>query len=98
MYVLPYRRLRRLTMERHCLKMHKEKFTWTKCIICCREHQEEMLADHIRAHNVYLRDVHYMEQKKLEELLSTENHYAAIDPERTRRETKGIQPSILRVG
>ena len=50
-----HRCLRRLTMERHCLKMHKENFMWMNYIICDREHQEEMLADHIRGHNVYLK-------------------------------------------
>ena len=58
--------------------MDKEKFTWRKRIIFCGEHQEEMLVDHIREHNVYLRGEYYMEPEKLEELLNTENHRAAM--------------------
>ena len=46
-------RLRKVTMEKHYLKKHIQNFTWMKCKLCCREHQEEMLKDHIKEHNKY---------------------------------------------
>ena len=71
------RRLRKVTMEKHYLEKHEENFTWMKRKLCCREHREEMLKDHIKEHNVYFRGECYMKPEKLEDLLNTE-HYDVI--------------------
>ena len=71
------RRLHKITMEKHYLEKHKENFTWMKCKLCCREHREEMLKNHIKEHNIYFRDEYYMKPEKLEDLLNTE-HYDVI--------------------
>ena len=65
-------------MERNYLKKHKENFTWMECKLCCREHREEMLRDHIRGHNVYIGDECYMKPEKIEDLLNTEPHDAIL--------------------
>ena len=67
-FLFRHRRLRKATVGRHYLEKHKENFTWMKCKLCCREHREEILKDHIRGHNVYIRD----------ELLTTEHHDAIL--------------------
>ena len=66
------RYLRKVTMEER-RKKHEEHFTWIKCKLCCREHREEEFKDHIRQHNGYSRNGHYMNSKRLEDLFSTEH-------------------------
>ena len=62
------RRLRKVTiMEEHYRKNHKENFTWIECKLCRIEHREEEFKDHIRRHNDYPINGHYMNPEKLED-------------------------------
>ena len=65
-------------MEIHHLKSHKETFTWIKCKLCQNEQREEIITDHIRRHNRYIRDQNYMKAEYLEELLNTKRYDDAM--------------------